>query len=89
MARLVFLVSRERPELSTYLKREFAGNDEIEVIVDRRLAQRRAQEPVAAAPERRRGDRRQEQIDDRLRAMGWAIVWRTAETTVFAQGDED
>ncbi len=41
MAQLVFIVSRHRPRLRDYLRREFAGNAEGTVIVDRRLGERR------------------------------------------------
>jgi hypothetical protein len=81
MGQLVFVVSRHRPKLHEYLQEEFAGNDEIAVIVDRRLRDRRLQE-VDRNPERRETDRRQGLVDERLRAMGWAIVWRDESMTV-------
>jgi hypothetical protein len=81
MAQLVFIVSRHRPRLRDYLQREFAGNVEVTVIVDRRLGERRL-DSGARNPDRRRVSRRQEQIDERLRSMGWAIVWRDDATTV-------
>jgi len=81
MAQLVFIVSRHRPKLRDYLQREFAGNTEVTIIVDRRLGERRLDnEP--RSHDRRRVSRRQQQIDERLRSMGWAIVWRDDATTV-------
>src|SRR5262245_64249400 len=40
MAQLVFIVARHRPRLRDYLQREFAGNADVTVIVDRRLGER-------------------------------------------------
>src|SRR5262245_37888444 len=82
MAQLVFIVSRQRPRLRDYLQREFAGNAEVTVIVDRRLGERRRLDRGSRSPNRRNASRRQEQIDERLRSMGWAIVWRDDATTV-------
>lgn len=81
MAQLVFIVARHRPKLRDYLEREFAGNAEVTVIVDRRLGERRLQS-ASGSPDRRRASRRREQVDERLRSMGWAIVWRDDATTV-------
>jgi hypothetical protein len=81
MAQLVFIVSRHLSKLHEYLQREFADNAEVAVIVDRRLGERRLRE-VAGSPERRQADRRQALVDERLRSMGWAIVWRDESTTV-------
>jgi len=84
MAQLVFIVSRYRPKLHDYLKREFAGNDEVAVIVDRRIGERRLRE-VSQGAERRQADRRQTLIDERLRALGWAIIWRDEGKTVYVE----
>jgi hypothetical protein len=81
MGQLVFIVSRHRPKLHEYLQQEFAGNAEVAVIVDRRLGERRLQE-AEPSPERRQTDRRHALVDERLRAMGWAIVWRDESMTV-------
>ena len=67
MAQLVFIVSRHRPKLQEYLQQEFAGNDEVAIIVDRRLGERRLRE-VEPGLERRQTDRRQALVDERLRA---------------------
>jgi len=87
MAQLVFIVSRHRPKLREYLQREFAGNAEVTVIVDRRLGERRL-DSGPRSPDRRRVSRRQEQIDERLRSMGWAIVWRDDATAVCVPNEE-
>lgn len=87
MARLVFIVSRHRPELFNFLKREFARNDDVDVLVDRRLGERRLQ-PMPVNREERIADRRLEHIDDRLRSLGWAVIWRHAGTTVYVNPEE-
>ena len=87
MAQLVFIVARHRPKLHEYLQQEFAGNDEVTVIVDRRLGERRLRE-LGHDAERRQTDRRHAEVDERLRALGWAIVWRSSSTTVYVpRGD--
>jgi hypothetical protein len=88
MARLIFIVSRHRPELFNYLRREFADNADVDVIVDRRIGDRHLREAPADMTHRESGDRRQEHIDDRLHSMGWAIIWRHKGTTVYVQRDE-
>src|SRR5258705_3087029 len=87
MAQLVFIVSRHRPKLRDYLQREFAGNAEVTVIVDRRLGERRL-DRESRSPDWRHAGRRQAQIDERLRSMGWAIVWREHVTPVCGPGGE-
>jgi hypothetical protein len=87
MAQLVFIVSRHRPKLRDYLQREFAGNAEVTVIVDRRLGERRL-DRASRSPDRRHAGRRQAQIDERLRSMGWAILWRDEATTVCVPREE-
>ena len=87
MAQLVFIVSRHRPKLHEYLQQEFAGNADVAVIVDRRLGERRLRE-IEHGSERRQIDRRQDEVDERLRSMGWAIVWRSASTTVYVPRED-
>jgi hypothetical protein len=59
MVRNLLIVSRDRPELYEQLKRDFAEDQEVEVILDRRLEERRKL-GGAQNPERRRSDRRSE-----------------------------
>jgi hypothetical protein len=83
VARHLFIVSREQPGLFSYLKREFASEPEVTVILDRRQAERRSeQEPEAAVADRRQGDRRlQAEIMGQLATLGYAFV-RLAPTVV-------
>ena len=74
MTWLVLIVSRMEPARYTYLKHAFA-NDVIDVVFDRRVADRRRhQESVAV--EKRRGERRQRDITRDLKELGWALVRR-------------
>lgn len=52
MAKHLFIVSRQQPDLFSYLSREFSSESEVTVIVDRRQGQRRTNEQRAANEER-------------------------------------
>jgi len=75
VVRLLLIVSRTDPGHYTYLKRVFGGAA-VDVIVDRRVAERR-QRLEQAADDRRQESRRQRDISMDLQASGWALV-RTA-----------
>jgi hypothetical protein len=72
VARLLLIVSRTEPGRFTYLKHVFAS-ETVDVILDRRLGERR-QGPIRAAMERRRGDRRERDLTKDLQSFGWALV---------------
>jgi len=55
MARQLVIVAREHPDLYTYLRERFTGEVQAEVLLDRRVGQRRA-EQVPVPSERRRWD---------------------------------
>ncbi len=68
------IVSRDEPDLYQHLRGEFAADEEIEVLPDRRVADRRGG-VQASQPERRRVDRRsQPGLDEELRFRGFAIA---------------
>jgi hypothetical protein len=74
VAKQIVVVARDRQKLFEYAKRAFSGNSSVEVVLDRRRAERRSGER-ASSPDRRRGDRRlMNEIDNHLRALGWAVV---------------
>jgi hypothetical protein len=57
MGRTLFIVSRQHPDLYAYLRERFAADRAVEVVLDRRVGQRRRR----TAPydgDRRQGDRR-------------------------------
>jgi len=74
MAGLLLIVSRMEPARYTYLKHVF-GSEAVEVILDRRLEERRQRQERAPA-ERRREVRRQRDITKDLQTSGWALVRR-------------
>ena len=57
MPREVFVVARDRADLYRYLSQTFADAENVEVIWDRRVEERRRLS-AAAGPERRRRERR-------------------------------
>jgi hypothetical protein len=57
MTRHLFVLSRRDPELYSYLKERFAGDRAVEVVLDRRHAERR-QVQAPSPIERRRQSRR-------------------------------
>ena len=74
MVRQLIIVAVDRAHLYEHLKRGFAGNGTVRVLLNRRVIARRARsEPYEA--ERRQADRRlPSKVDALLRAIGWAIV---------------
>jgi hypothetical protein len=74
LPRLLFIVSTRRADLYAKLMVALGSEPSVEVLLDRRLGQRRS--VAAAAPsERRRADRRRrEAIDAEIRDRGWAVV---------------
>jgi hypothetical protein len=74
--RQLFIVGRDRAKLYDYVRRAFADNPTVQVVLDRRVGDRRRGAPPTAGrvPERRRADRRNRDISAQLRALGWAIV---------------
>ena len=74
MAILFLIVSRNEPSRLAYLKHVFAG-DTVDVILDRRLGERR-QRWEGVRTERRQDDRRQRDVTKDLQTYGWALVRR-------------
>jgi hypothetical protein len=71
--RILYVISPTAPERYQFVRRHFADEPDVEVVYDRRRRERRMnQAPTAAG--RRRGDRRQNDIDEDLRAVGWALI---------------
>ena len=75
VGRHLFIVSRSRRPLYESLRRTFEGDDTVQVILDRRVAERRARRRRVRKAERRQADRRaQREIDRQLRTRGYALV---------------
>ncbi len=70
MPRYLFIVARGRPEIYAELRHQFEGNADVEVLVDRRLADRRVRQE-SRDPERRRIERRGRRgADSHVRGIG-------------------
>ena len=74
-AELLFIVARERPDLYEFLLREFSDAPEVDVVLDRRLGERRGRHDPCGV-ERRREERRRDPNDDSLSGLGWMLVRR-------------
>jgi len=73
----LFIVSRQQPDLYSYLAREFSGEPDVRVILDRRQGERRCQHAcLGAVPtDRRQAERRgNAEIGAQLTTMGYAFV---------------
>jgi hypothetical protein len=74
MGRTVFVVARQHGELYQYLRERFASDIAVEVVLDRRLTQRR-QRQLCPEIERRHGDRRcRPEADVELQSRSHAII---------------
>jgi hypothetical protein len=75
----LLIVRREDVGLHQRLKKEFADEPTVEIIADRRGAERR-QTSLGHEPERRRSDRRcdNQSVTLALGSVGWAEVVRTS-----------
>ena len=74
MARELFIVSRDRPDLYRYLTQTFAEAANVEVLWDRRTQERR-QTADGARTERRRAERRSRQdLDAQLESAGYIFL---------------
>ena len=74
MGRTLFIVSRQHPDLYAYLRERFATDTAVEVILDRRLVQRRQRDAPRDA-ERRLADRRaRPEVEIELRTRSHAII---------------
>jgi hypothetical protein len=71
--RVLFIVARNERKLFEELRRSFAEISGVEVVLDRRAAQRRTAKP--GPPGRRRTERRASTFrDTHLTTMGWAVA---------------
>jgi hypothetical protein len=74
MPREVFVVARDRADLYRYLSQTFADAENVEVIWDRRVEERRRLS-TTAGPERRRLHRRKHvNVDEDLRTVGYSFL---------------
>jgi hypothetical protein len=76
--RYLFIISRRVPLTYTTMRDTCEGQTDIEIILDRRHAQRRRL-AVPARADRRVHDRRSLQIDALLKQLGWVFVKQQTE----------
>lgn len=75
MPRFYYIVSRGDWDLQDRLSRDFAGEPTIEVVMDRRIRERRATDTHVAIEQRRRERRRSgRDIAEQLLDRGYAIT---------------
>jgi len=75
VARHLFIVARQQPDLFSYLSREFSAEPDVTVIVDRRQGERRRAPRPATAERRQQSDRRlQAGVVGHLSTLGYAFV---------------
>jgi predicted ATPase/class 3 adenylate cyclase len=71
----LFIVARSHPDLYDFLAQELSGAQRIRVLLDRRRGEQR-QRYEELTEERRRAERRREQIDQDMRDWGFAVASR-------------
>jgi hypothetical protein len=75
MPRYLFIVARGHPELCAHLEREFVAEEGVEVVLDRRRAERRKLHAASRDGERRRAERRAHPpIQHELNTLNFALV---------------
>ena len=73
-SRYLLIVARHQREFYEKIRHALTGQERVQVMLDRRVSQRR-QGKTTPALERRRGERRvSSAIDEQLRSLGWALV---------------
>ena len=72
----LFIVSRQQPDLYSYLAREFSEEPEVRVILDRRQGERRqgARRTADASDRRHHSDRRGNPEAGGLSTLGYAFI---------------
>ncbi len=71
----LFIVARSQPDLYDFLAQELSGSEKIRVLFDRRHGEQR-QRFEELTEERRRAERRREQLDQDLRDWGFGVAPR-------------
>jgi hypothetical protein len=74
IAKHLLVVARHRRELYEEIKRAFAGHETVQVILDRRVSQRREKKNSPMLDRRRNERRSRSAMDEQLRTIGWSLV---------------
>lgn len=85
----LLIVARNRRQLYEEIKRAFAGHENVDVILDRRVLERRRSKGAPEVDRRSRNRRSRSAIDEQLRTIGWSLVLglSLADGTGRARGD--
>lgn len=70
----LLVVARHRRQLYEEIKRAFAGHESVDVILDRRVLERRQSKEAPPVDRRGRNRRSRSGIDEQLRTIGWSLV---------------
>jgi hypothetical protein len=73
-SRQLIVVAPDREHLYSFFKRAFEGNATVQVVLDRRVVERRQNPAVPESARRQRNRRLPQRTDGLLRAIGWTIV---------------
>ena len=77
----LLIVARSQPDLCSYLADNFAGDEKVEVLLDRRRGERRRRtEPHE--PERRQGERRHDPSGDKDFGYRSLVIVRKSQRVV-------
>jgi hypothetical protein len=76
VAQHLFIVSRQQPDLFSYLTREFSAEPDVTIIIDRRQGERRvSRDETDNSTNRRQRDRRHKaELESNLSTLGYAFV---------------
>jgi hypothetical protein len=88
MPRHLFIVARDELDLYAYLKEQFGPDSEVDVILDRRRAERRAGSRAVPNDRRRRDRRTRADVQAELRLQSHVFV-TVAEEEAEAAGSRD
>jgi hypothetical protein len=73
----LFIVARQQFDLYSYLAREFSGEPDVRVIIDRRQGERRqpSERRLPRSSDRRQAERRENaEVGTQLSSLGYAFV---------------
>ena len=75
---MLFVVARSEASLYSYLTESFSDLGTVQVLLDRRLSERRHTQAPTASDRRLRSERRNHDVSRSLAELGWAVVRRDA-----------
>ena len=73
---MLFVVARSEERLFTYLKESFSDVDTVQVLLDRRVSERRRTQAPTGVDRRGGAERRAHDVSRSLTELGWAVVRR-------------